>query len=71
MFASCKIPDCRIILFAASMTFIISAMSLGLASLIILLPTEFIEEGIEISIVGEPMAEADGKHAACSTGLQY
>ncbi len=46
-------------------------MSLGLASLIILLPTEFIEEGIEISIVGEPMAEADGKHAACSTGLQY
>ena len=35
------------------------------------LPTEFIEEGIEISIVSKPMAEADGKHAACSTGLQY
>ena len=46
-------------------------MSLGLASLIILLPTEFIEEGIEICIVGKPVAEADGKYAACSTGLQY
>ena len=35
------------------------------------LPTQFIEEGIEISIVGKPMAEADGKHTACSAGLQY
>ena len=35
------------------------------------LPTEFIEESIEISIVGKPVAEADGKHAACSAGLQY
>ena len=35
------------------------------------LSTQFIKEGIEISIVGEPMAEADGKHATCSTGLQH
>ena len=35
------------------------------------LPTQFIEEGIEISIVDKPMAKADGKHAACSAGLQH
>ena len=35
------------------------------------LPTEFIEEGIEISIVGKSVAEADGKHATSSAGLQH
>ena len=35
------------------------------------LSTQFIEEGIEISIVGKLMAKADGKHAACSAGLQH